>query len=97
MSAQADKADRSRDALEEEIEQAREGLVDSVDAIAERLNPRDVAERTTEQAKRDARRKVEAAKDWADEDPRRAKALVAGVIATLLAPVLVSRFLDRRR
>lgn len=85
----------SKDALEQEIEQTRDELVDTVDAIAERITPGKVVDRTTEQVKRDAQRAAEDLQQkarevqhqtevYVREEPDRAMMLGAGVIGVLL-------------
>ena len=93
----------SPDGLEREIERTREDLVGTVDAIVERVHPKEVADRNAEQLKRDAQRALEQAQEQAsdlqdrastfvEENPDRAKnyAIGAGLVLALL-------FLRRRR
>lgn len=42
--------------LEDRIEQTRDALADTIDALGERVDPRQVTSRNVEQARRDARR-----------------------------------------
>lgn len=63
-------------ALEEDIESTREQLVDAVDALAERVDPRQVGERTAEQLKRDTQRAADTARARAETAQQRAQAFL---------------------
>ncbi len=102
-----DPTTQERDELEREIGEAREALVDTVDAIAERIDPRQVASRNVEQLKRDAGRAAEQAKQTGQEVQEKATAYVethpdevkrtAGGLLGLLALVWLLRRRRRRR
>ena len=99
-----DPAHMDKDALEHEIEETRDALVGTVDAIVDRVDPGKAIERNTEQLKRDAKRtaadvqvrarevqtEVEA---YVREDPTRASMLAGGVVGVLL----LAYFLGRRQ
>jgi ElaB/YqjD/DUF883 family membrane-anchored ribosome-binding protein len=99
-----------KDALEHEIEETRDALVDTVDAIVDRVHPAKVKDRTTEQLKRDvdrtteqAREKVDEVRAKAEEVRDQAKAYVeqdpdrAKKLAAGVAAVLVLAWLFGRR
>lgn len=92
----------SKDALEREIEETRDALVDTVDAIAERVTPGKVVDRTTEQLKRDAQRAAEDVQQkargvqhqvqaYVEEDPDRARKLGLSIVGVLLLAWFVGR------
>ncbi|WP_108666500.1 DUF3618 domain-containing protein [Euzebya rosea] len=96
----------SPDGLEREIERTRDELVGTVDAIVERVHPKEVADRNAEQLKRDAQRALDTAQERAEElqdrastfveeHPDRAKNYAIG--AGLFLAVLLLRRRRRRR
>lgn len=106
-SAEPDGTDVDRDALEREIDEARDALVDTVDAIAERVDPRQVASRNVEQLKREANRATEQAKQtsqevqakataYVEENPDQVRTVVRGALATLVLVWFIRRRRRRR-
>lgn len=67
------------DALEREIEQTREELVDTVEAIVERVDPSKVVHRNVEQVKRNTHRATEDAQQRARELQQQAQQTAAKV------------------
>ncbi|MEU8119647.1 DUF3618 domain-containing protein [Spirillospora sp. NPDC049024] len=100
-------ADKSRDpeALEREIERSRQQLARAVDEIADRVNPKNVAQRGAERLKDEADHVVKAigamvrpSDDEEGEGGQLDKRLVlAGVGAAVIVTALVLRRRRRRR
>src|ERR1700730_149066 len=92
-------ADRARDpeSLEREIERTRDELARTIDALAERVNPRNVASRGVARLKEEAAQVTAAVGTIVGpvdrEDPqaiaRRNKAIMVGADVALAATVLV--------
>jgi N-acetylglucosamine kinase-like BadF-type ATPase len=91
-----------KDLLEQEIEATRDALVDTVDAIVERVDPAKVKDRTTEQLRRDVHRAKATAQEraveirqqavaYVEQDRERAMALAGGAVAVLLLAWVVGR------
>lgn len=92
----ADPSTMGKDELVREIEQTREELVQTVDAIVERVDPGQVAQRTAEQVRRttsrtatDLRGRAEEALATARELTDRDPALTRVVAATVVGAAVV--------
>jgi hypothetical protein len=96
-------ADRIRDpeAIEREIERTREELARSIDVLADRLNPKNVAQRGMVKAKAEAERVAEDIGRMVRNDPKdRPPSPLTGPVLIgvgLMVSALALRMLTRRR